>query len=116
MGPATVETVDGDWSDVNVAVSAAALQMEMTILDGQPETLEGDAIPDPDSREYRLRSVTDRPAWVRVRRAEGPGYEVSAKVGRFGDPDREEELIGWISLRLVDLTGVEVRRMKWRPN
>jgi len=113
VGPATEGAVEGDWSDVNTSVLAAAIKMEMTVVHHQAEDRDGEAVPDPDTREYLLRSVTDTPAWVRVRRVEGPAYEISAKIGRFGDPELEQELIGWISRRMGELDGVDVRRIGW---
>lgn len=110
-GPATTESIAGDWEDVDVAVSAAAIRMEMTVLHGLGRAGQGDD--ESADREYQLRSVTDEPVWVLVRRTDGPWYEVSAKIGRFGHPEREQELIGWISRRLRELAGVDVRRIKW---
>lgn len=109
----------GDWNDVDAAVIAAVSKkgVEMAIVTAHD--------PDPDTRVYDLTTVGDEPARLVVRRkmaepAPGarPGrgapeaMELEARVGRFGDREREKALIAAVRTRLGDLSGVDFAPLK----
>lgn len=115
-GPERSTLAHGDWDDVDNAVAVAAAKTEMAIVD-QSTDENGD-------RVYELLTIADEPARIRVRRVDPnpdpppvPGrvtpkstpdrIQVSAKVGRMGNPGLEKRLIGHIKDRLSDLAGVD---------
>jgi hypothetical protein len=65
-------------------------------------------------RRYELRTVTDEPVWLEVRRAgissrnEPVELELRASVSAFGDAKREKALLESVTRRLNQLAGVRV--------
>jgi len=61
-------------------------------------------------RAYRVRTINDEPVWIVVSsengwsddRAASP-LRITAKVGRFGDRAREDELLSHLKARLAFL-------------
>lgn len=115
-GPERSAEAHGDWDDVDNAVAVAAAKTEMAVVD-QSTDENGD-------RVYELLTIADEPARIRVRRlglnADPPSargrvttkstpdrIQVSAAVGRMGNPGVEKRLIGHIKDRLSDLAGVD---------
>jgi len=103
--PSTAETL-ADWDDLQTAVDAGASKAQMTILRSEKD---GNAV------VYHLVTVLDRPAVLRVEPGDDGVVRLSARVGRFGDPRREKELLEWVSRRLEELHGVETRSLDWLP-
>jgi len=70
--------------------------------------------PEPWEREYELVSATDEPGWVLIRtpddsplgtweRVESARFIVHAKLGRFGDPVAEQQLLRMLDRRLAEM-------------
>lgn len=94
-----------DWADVEAAVLVGASAAEMAVLGD--EAGEGE-------RAFRLLTIRDESAELRARTAapesERPvPIELSARVGHFGDPERERVLLEAVARRLRDLAGVDYR-------
>ena len=93
----------GDWDDIDAAVDVGMSAAELARVDASTS-------PDGLTRTYELRTITDEPAWLVARRQEGGRVGLGARVGRFGDPQREEKLIRGVAERLKTLYGVD-----WAP-
>ena len=104
--PATAD-MPADWDDLEPAVTAGASKAQMAVLGSER---------DGAAMVYRLVTVLDQPAVLRVEPSADGTVRLSAKVGRFGDPPREQELLHWVSRRLEELHGVETRRVRWLPS
>lgn len=94
---------DGDWDDIDAAVDVGMSAAEVARVDARTS-------PDGQTRTYELRTITDEPAWLVARREEGGRIGLGARVGRFGDPEREAKLIRGVAERLKALYGVD-----WAP-
>lgn len=100
------------------------------ILDGRPVDLEASvrfvagnasmavvstSSPNAWEREYELVSATDEPGWLLVRTPDSSPLSLwdqsvtrlvaHAKIGRFGNPDAEQELLRMLNERLEELAG-----------
>lgn len=93
----------GDWDDIDAAVDVGMSAAEVARVDASTSA-------DGLTRTYELRTITDEPAWLVARREEGGRVGLGARVGRFGDPPREEKLIRGVAERLKALYGVD-----WAP-
>lgn len=93
----------GDWDDIDAAVDVGMSAAEVARVDASTSS-------DGLTRTYELRTITDEPAWLVARREEGGRVGLGARVGRFGDPRREEKLIRGVAERLRALYGVD-----WAP-
>jgi hypothetical protein len=93
----------GDWDDVDAAVDAGVSAAEVAKVDVRSS-------PDLSTRTYQLRTITDEPAWLIAQRAGTGRVSLGARVGRFGDPERESRLLRAVSERLNALYGVD-----WAP-
>ena len=93
----------GDWDDIDAAVDVGMSAAELARVDASTS-------PDGLTRTYELRTITDEPAWLVARREEDGRVGLGARVGRFGDPRREEKLIRGVADRLKALYGVD-----WAP-
>ncbi len=94
---------DGDWDDIDAAVDAGMSAAEVARVDASTS-------PDGRTRTYELRASTDEPAWLVARREEDGRVGLGARVGRFGDPEREQKLVRGVAERLKTLHGVD-----WAP-
>lgn len=96
----------GDWDDADAAVQVAASRLEMAVVSTTVKALGSG-----EEKLYVLRTAGDEPVTLRLTRkgaaASGPGQviEIEAKVGRFGDADRERRLARRVRDRLADLRG-----------
>ena len=94
---------DGDWDDIDAAVDVGMSAAEVARVDGTTS-------PDGQTRTYELRTITDEPVWLIARREEGGRVGLGARVGHFGDPEREAKLVHGVAERLKSLYGVD-----WAP-
>ena len=95
-----------DWDDLNAAMAVAAERTEMAVVRASDPT--GDGL----TRRFELRTVAAETVEVIVTRSEADTDQpqaivVRAKVGRFGDPEREAALLGALRRRLEQLRGVD---------
>lgn len=93
----------GDWDDIDAAVEVGMSEAEVARVDASTSS-------DGLTRTYELRTITDEPAWLVARREEDGRVGLGARVGRFGDPEREARLIRGVAARLKALYGVD-----WAP-
>ena len=93
----------GDWDDIDAAVDVGMSAAEIARVDASTS-------PDGLTRTYELRTITDEPAWLVARREEGGRVGLGARVGHFGDAEREARLIRAVAERLRSLHGVD-----WAP-
>ncbi len=110
--------VIADWNDVDAAVLHGVQISEMGIV----ETLPAEA----DRRVFRLRTIGDEPAVLIVSRSTGAratrgvegvgattglggpeGIKLEARVGRFGNREKEQRLVNAVRARLGRLSGVD---------
>lgn len=103
--------VTADWNDVTASVDLGASRSEMTLVRVESETQ--------SSVLYLLRTIRDEPAWLAAElehasdpAGEGTRLVLRAKVGRFGDPERESGLLANVRSRLRELGGVATREIK----
>lgn len=101
-GPPVREVV-ADWGDVDAAVELAVRRVEMGLLEGHST---------PEGRRYSIRTEGDEPVELTVRRldagaADPQPLRIEARVGRFGNPQREGQLAGAVARRLSQLRGVD---------
>ncbi len=106
LAPGPLEML-ADWDDLDAAMDVAAQRNEMAVLRASDPT--GDGL----IRRFELRTVAAEPVEVTVTRPEaGSGQPqpiiARAKVGRFGDPEREAALLAALRRRLEQLRGVDV--------
>lgn len=94
---------EGDWDDIDAAVDVGMSAAEVARVDARTS-------PDGRTRTYELRTSTDEPAWLIARREEDGRVGLGARVGRFGDPEREQKLVRGVAERLKSLHGVD-----WAP-
>ncbi|MCC6678679.1 MAG: hypothetical protein IT436_16220 [Phycisphaerales bacterium] len=95
-------TVRGDWDDVGPALEVALSRAQMAIL---TQTENG-----PDRLRYDLLTIASDPATLTATRAPGAGndlidIQLEARVGHFGDPQRELDLLTPLAARLRQLAG-----------
>lgn len=104
MARASSERCVADWDDVDAAIDVGASKSEMAVVSWGMNA-DGE-------RAYKLRTALDEPVWVCAKRVGDPKKEESAllelraRVGRFGDADREERLLRAVRKRLDELCGV----------
>ncbi|HZW09936.1 MAG TPA: hypothetical protein VFF69_08535 [Phycisphaerales bacterium] len=103
---ATRIEVLGDWDDVRSSVGVGLSQVGIAPLRVNS--------PEPDRLEYALRTPRDEPGRLTLERL-APAHEpdpvaiaITCSIGRFGDPEREAQLVARIRRRLEQLRGVEI--------
>lgn len=120
---------DADWNDIDAAVAAGASRVEMAVVSANEGPTRAGAPGDTRERIFTLKTIRDEPAWVTITKAASApasadpspledasatrvagsdGAEallLRAKVGRFGDRQRETALLQSISRRLTQLKG-----------
>jgi hypothetical protein len=104
-----VRAVVAEWRDVERAMEIAVRRAELTILDREIG---------PDSKRFELQSVSAEPGYlVATRQSPGPEGDGAAitirletRIGMFGNPAREQELLRALARRLEQLRGRE-----WAP-
>ena len=101
--------VVADWNDVEAAVFAASGRVEMAIV-SQERALTRHA--------FELRTIRDEPAELLFTREDGAKREqipimVWCRVGRFGDAEREAQVLRAVAKRLEDLAGVGFAPIHW---
>ncbi len=102
-------TTTADENDIDAAVEVAVGRHEMAVVQMLRYSRDPHVV-----RRYELRTVTDEPAWLEVRRAgissrtEPVQLELRASVGAFGDANREKALLETVTRRLNQLAGVRV--------
>lgn len=97
--------VRGDWNDAEAAAIAAAVACEMAVLRASRPT--------EDLLTFSLTTIRDEPAALVLTRMDPADTAepsngligLRAKVGRFGDPDRESALMAAVTHRLSQLAG-----------
>lgn len=102
---ASATTVEADWDDADASVKVALGQVGIASVgvDRSPQRL-----------DYRLRTPRDEPGSLTLERVDPTDtvdpveIRVTSSIGRFGDPERERELIERVAARLDQLRGVEV--------
>jgi hypothetical protein len=95
-------TVAGDWDDVGAAVLVGVEAAECVV---HRQTEDG-----PRRAVFELRTVRDEPGELVAERsgdAETGPIRLRARLGRFGDPQREELVLRATARRLERLRGVE---------
>jgi hypothetical protein len=103
--PAVV-VVEGDADDVDSAVYAASMAAQT--VDIALDT------PGPGRWEYSLLTVDGSPGTLSVvQRADGL-IEMTCRIGRFGDAEREQHYVAAIAARLEELHGVDYAKIKDR--
>ncbi|MBC7773458.1 MAG: hypothetical protein H7210_13255 [Pyrinomonadaceae bacterium] len=105
------EALVADWNDVDAAVQHAASVSEMAFV--------GAGTNDAGQRVCELRTIREETAWIIIERSvEGdPAGEsirltLQAKVGRFGNAEREALLLSSVRARLRKLHGVATSEIK----
>lgn len=88
----------GDWDDLDAAVSLAARHAELTVV----ERLQHD----PDRVEYRLLTHREEPGELIAQRRDGV-IHLHARIGRWGRPELERQLLDHLRRRLAQLQGVD---------
>ena len=94
-------TVRADWDDLDSAVLVGVGAAETAVLEW-PEVSD-------NPRVYRLTTIHDEPGALTASGSPGPGpseVRLEARLGRFGDAERERLLLGAIRRRLLQLAGV----------
>jgi hypothetical protein len=113
--PGTTITVRGDWDDVRPALEHGAGRSEAAVVGFAGLALAPAEAIDNPTRRLCAHLVTggDEPievrAWALSTQDPGP-VRLTARVGRFGDRQREEHLLACVRRRLEDLAGVD-----WAP-
>jgi hypothetical protein len=98
-----------DENDIDAAVEVAVGRHEMAVVKMIRYPRDPHVV-----RRYELRTVTDEPVWLEVRRAgissrnEPVELELRASVSAFGDAKREKALLESVTRRLNQLAGVRV--------
>jgi hypothetical protein len=101
------EELPADWDDIDAAVMIGASRSEMAVVAANRGPTPG-AAGDPCERIFKLKTIRDEPAWLRVTRSgdqRSPHIVMHAKVGRSGDEQREKEFLRHVSARLEELHG-----------
>jgi len=94
--PGTSKVSKGDWDDIWASVWAAALKDEMAVVD---------TVDDADGgKTFDLVGTDDQRTVVKAK-ADGTTIYLWAKVGRFGNPEREQGLLDLVDKRLRMLFG-----------
>jgi len=95
-------TIEGRYRDLDAVIRYSCGQFDMAVV----ELIQADG----GDRAYRIRTINDEPVWLVI--ASGSGWDdprallqldLSAKVGRFGDRERERDFITLIRDRLAYL-------------
>lgn len=97
-------TAHGDWNDVDAALEVALTRAQMAILSRSADG--------PDRITWQLLSVRDEPAQLTAARPPGrtqnpTDITLEARIGHFGDPQREEQFLKYVERRLEQLAGVD---------
>ncbi len=90
-------SIVADWNDVDAAELAVIF----------------DVTPSPDERVFYVKDITDERGTLRIWRTSAdvtPEIKLEARVGLFGEPEKEKTLLECVCARLEELKGVE-----WAP-
>lgn len=105
LAGAPVAEGTGNWNDIHAAVLVAAEKSDSAIV----KVYE----PAPDRRLFRLQTVRSEIVWLEVTRVDAPDgvaeVRMRARIGRFGDVERERALMRRVAERLKRLEGVGYR-------
>jgi hypothetical protein len=102
-GGPPIREVTADWADADAAVEVAAKKVEMGLERSE------DVGP---GRRYYLRTEGDEPVELDIHPAPGSESDprplrIEARVGRFGNAQREGQLAAAVARRLRQLAGVD---------
>lgn len=92
-----VTVVEGDFDDVPAAVYAASMAAQTVDVSASH--------PEPDRWEHELLTVDGAPGFLRVLKRPDGLIEMTCRIGRFGDPERERHYVAAIAARLEELHG-----------
>ena len=98
-GVPTERAVAGDWDDLDAALEAEAESAEVAVMRSRRG---------PDRVVYALVSIEGKPGELIAVRGEEGRLTLSARIGRFGDSEREARLLRAVAGRLGRLRGVDV--------
>ncbi len=105
FGSPRTASIVADWNDVDAAVEVGVPNAEMAVL--------LDETPSLDERVFYVKTITDERGSLRVwRTSHEPTTEIKmeARVGLFGEPEKEAKVLAAVCARLLELKGVE-----WAP-
>lgn len=99
--------VRADWDDLDAALELAVRKVEAAVVVRRD--------PAPGRAEFEIVTATDEPGILTATAGEAPGprpipIRLEARVGRFGDRDREGRVLQAWRARLEQLAGVD-----WAP-
>ena len=95
-----------DWDDIDAAVVTGVERAEAVVVDRR-EAARG------TRREFSIRTALNEPGLVVAQQTESDSgsdpvrVQLRCSIGRFGDPIRENRLLGFVRDRLVQLRGVD---------
>jgi len=105
FGSPRTASIVADWNDVDAAVEVGVPRAEMAVI--------FDETPSPDERVFSVKDIADERGTLRIWRTSGdatPEIKLEARVGLFGEPEKERKLLECVCARLEELKGVE-----WAP-
>lgn len=100
----------GDWSDVHAAALTATEPMELAIIERREPgmgVIEFSLLSVRSESGVLIAELVEPTELMGDGRAEGEGVQIRlrARIGLFGDPQRERELIDRAASRLAELAG-----------
>lgn len=101
-----VAVVAGDFDDVPSAVYAASMAAQTVDVSVTQ--------PSPDRWDHELLTVDGSPGTLSVVLRPDGLIEMTCRIGRFGDPEREQRYVAAIAARLEELHGVDYAKIKDR--
>lgn len=102
----TTAVVAGDFDDMESAMYAATVAAEVVDV--------ATSRPAPDQIRFDLATLGGSPGWMIATLRPDGLIEIRARVGRFGDVDRERHLIAAVAARLEELKGILASPVKDR--
>jgi hypothetical protein len=96
----------GDWDDVRAAVQVSVPKVEAAVLSAERTDTE---------YRFTLRTINSEPGWLVASReadadVSGPiPIRLTARIGHFGAPEHERQLLEAVRRRLEALAGVGTR-------
>ena len=103
--PAT-SVVAGDFDDVESAVYAASMAAQTVDIAATQ--------PSPDRWEHKLLTVDGSPGTLSIQQRPDGLIQLTCRIGRFGDPEREQHYVAAIAARLEELRGRDYAPLKDR--
>lgn len=102
--PDPTESIYFSWAPIDEAIQTGALEHVVVATLRPPGT--------PEARTYDLLALGDRPGTLEIRRADDGGelrpgarsLTITARIGRFGDPDLESAVVTSIRRLLEEAT------------